>query len=159
MILSNIDPIKNPFYLIMEEDLDISNSEIIRLKDTQEAQRMLTSQGPAMVIVYAKWCPHCQMMYETWKDLSNKTNGKAKIYVIEASNYKAKDVSGYPDMRIVKKGKSNKYDGGRSVEEMQKVLLGGSFGGKRSRRNRTVRLGGRVGKRPHRTLRRNVTLI
>ena len=143
----------------MEEDLDISGSEIIRLKDTQEAQRMLTSQGPAMIIVYAKWCPHCQMMYETWKDLSKKTKGNAKVYVIEASNYTAKDVSGFPDMRIVRKGKASKYDGGRSIEDLRSALFGGSFGGKRSRRNRTSRLRGRIGKRPHRTFRRNVTLV
>jgi thiol-disulfide isomerase/thioredoxin len=143
----------------MEEDLDISDSEIIRLKDTQEAQHMLTSKEPCMVIVYAKWCPHCQMMYETWKDLSNKVNGKAKVYVIESSHYTAKDVSGYPDMRIVKKGKAKKYDGGRSLEDFKSALLGGTFGGKRSRRNRTRGLRSRVGKRPHRTFRRNVPLV
>ena len=143
----------------MEEDLDISGSGIVRLKDTQEAQRMLTSKEPCMIIVYAKWCPHCQMMYEPLKELSKKTKGKAKVYVIESSNYKAKDVSGYPDIRIVKKGKAKKYEGGRSVEEMSSALLGGLLGGKRSRRNSTRGLRNRVGKRPHRTLRRNVTFV
>ena len=142
-----------------EEDLDISDSKLIRLKDTQEAQRMLASKGPCMVVVYAKWCGHCKSMYEPWRELANKTDGKAKVYVIESSDYKAKDVSGFPDMRIVKKGKAKKYDGGRSVEEMQKVLLGGSFGGKRTRGRRTFLLRNRVGKRPHRTLRSNMPLI
>lgn len=143
----------------MESDLDTEGSKLIRLKNTQEAKRMLTSKEPCMVIIYAKWCPHCQMMYEPWKEVSNKTDGKAKVYVIEASNYKANDVSGYPDMRIVKKGKAHKYEGGRSAEEMSQALLGGYLGGKRSRRNRTNRLRDRVGKRPHRTFRRNVSLV
>ena len=143
----------------MEEDLDISGSKLIRLKDTQEAQRMLTSKEPCMVVVYAKWCPHCQSMYDPLKELSNKTEGKAKVYVIEASDYKAKDISGYPDLRIVKKGKAKKYDGGRSVDELKSALLGGSFGGKRTRGRRARLLGRRVGKRTHGTLRRNIALV
>ena len=137
-----------------DEDLKTDGSELIRLRTTKDAQKLLSSSGPLMLIVYAKWCGHCRGLFDTWRELSTKSKGKAKIYVIEASNYTAKDVNGYPNMRIVKKGQSKEYDGGRDVEGMQKALLG--FGGKR---RRTGRLRSRIGKTAHRTLRRNVTLV
>ena len=142
-----------------EEDLQTSGTKLVRVNDTKEARRVLTSSGPLMMVVYAKWCGHCQAMFETWKNLAAKVNGKAKVHVIEASQYTDKDIDGYPNMRIVKKGKAKKYDGGRSVEEMTAALLGNSLGGKRSRRNRSRRLVRRVRKIAHRTLRSNVPFI
>lgn len=143
----------------MEHDLQINDTELIRIKDTKEAKKLLNSVGPLMLVVYAKWCGHCQSMFETWREVSNKTKGKAKIYVIEASDYTDKDIDGYPHMRIVKKGVSKKYEGGRNVEDLKSALLGGRFGGKRSRRRRTSRLRGGVRKISHRTLRRHMTFI
>jgi len=142
-----------------EEDLQTTGTKLVRVKDTNEVKRILRSSGPLMMVVYAKWCGHCQTMFETWKDLASKVNEKAKVYVIEATQYTDKDIDGYPNMRIVKKGKARKYDGGRSVEEMSSALLGNSLGGKRSRRNRSRLLVRRVRKTANRTLRRNVTFI
>jgi protein disulfide-isomerase A4 len=142
-----------------EEDLQTNGTKLIRSKDTKEVRKLLTSSGPLMVVVYAKWCGHCQGMFETWKDLASKVDGKAKEYVIEANNYTDKDISGYPSMRIVKDGKAKDYEGGRSTEELRSALLGNTLGGKRSRRRRTGRLVRRVRKVAHRTLRRNVTLV
>jgi thiol-disulfide isomerase/thioredoxin len=140
-----------------EEDLQTNGSKLVRSKDTKEVRKLLTSSGPLMVVVYAKWCGHCQSMFDTWKDLASKVDGKAKVYVIEAADYTDKDISGYPSMRIVKNGKAKEYEGGRSTEELSSALL--TLGGKRSRRRRTNKLVRRVRKVTHRTLRRNVTLV
>ena len=140
-----------------DEDLQTNGTKLIRSKDTKEVRKLLTSSGPLMVIVYAKWCGHCQSMFETWKELASKVDGKAKVYVIEAANYTDKDISGYPSMRIVKNGKSKDYEGGRSTEELSSALL--TLGGKRSRRRRTNRLVRRVRKVAHRTLRGNMTFV
>ena len=137
-----------------EEDLQTSGSELVRVKDTKEAQKILTSSGPAMLIVYAKWCGHCRALFDTWRELSKKLSQKAKIYVIEDSKYTAKDINGFPSMRIVKNGKSTNYEGSRDVEGFEKALLG--FGG---RRRRTRRFRGRVRKTTHRTLRRHITFV
>jgi len=139
-----------------EEDLKTNGSELVRIHDTKEAQKLLTSSGPAMLIVYAKWCGHCRALFDTWRDLSNKLSKQAKIYVIEESNYKAKDINGFPSMRLIKKGKATNYEGARDVEGMQKALLGNSLGG---RRRRTGRFRNRVRKTTHRTLRRNIALV
>lgn len=137
-----------------EEDLQTSGSELVRVKDTKEAQKILTSSGPAMMIVYAKWCGHCRALFDTWRELSKKLSQKAKIYVIEESKYTAKDINGFPSMRIVKNNKATNYEGARDLEGMQKALLG--FGG---RRRRTRKFRGRVRKTTHRTLRRNIALV
>lgn len=142
-----------------EEDLQTNGTKLIRPKNTKEVRKLLTSSGPLMVVVYAKWCGHCQSMFDTWKELASKVDGKAKVYVIEAANYTDKDISGYPSMRIVKNGKAKDYEGGRSTEDLSSALLGNTLGGKRSRRRRTDRLIRGVRKVAHRTLRRNMTLI
>ena len=142
----------------MEEDLKTDGSKLVRLRDTKEVRKLLTSTGPIMVVVYAKWCGHCQAMFDTWREASNKVDGKAKIYVIEADNYTGKDINGYPSMRIVKNGTAKDFDGSRDVEGIKKALLGGS-GGKRSRGRRTGRLGRGVRKTTKRALRRHVTLV
>lgn len=137
----------------MEEDLKIEGSKLIKLKDTQEAKKLLRSEGPLMLVVYAKWCRHCQAMFEKWRELSNK----AKVVVIEADDYKDKDVLGYPDMRIVKKGKAKKYQGEKTVEDMKKALLQKDLLG--GRRRRTRRFRNRVRKTAHRSFRRNIPLM
>jgi protein disulfide-isomerase A4 len=142
-----------------EPDLQTNGTRLIRSKDTKEIRKLLTSSGPLMVVVYAKWCGHCQSMFETWKEVASKVNGKANIYVIEADDYTDKDISGYPSMRVVKKGKAREYEGGRSAQELTSALLGNTFGGKRSKRSRTGRFIRRVRKIAHRTLRRNMSLV
>jgi thiol-disulfide isomerase/thioredoxin len=139
----------------MEDDaLYSGGSKVVRLKDTKEVKKLLTSQEPVMVVVYAKWCGHCQQMFKPWNNLSKQVDGKAKVYVIESSDYTAKDIDGYPDIRVVKNGIAKQYDGGRDVTSMKSALL--SFGGKRSR---TRRLRSRVRKTSHRSLRHNVTFM
>jgi len=139
------------------EDLETIGTNLIRSKDTKEVRKLLASSGPLMIVVYAKWCGHCQSMFETWKELASKVDGKAKVYVIEARDYKDKDVSGYPSMRIVKNGKSKEYNGGRSTEELSSALL--TLGGKRTRGRRTNKFVRRIRKVAHRTLRRNMPLV
>ena len=141
----------------MEEDLKTDGSKLVRLRDTKEVKKLLTSTEPCMIVVYAKWCGHCQTMFDTWRETSNKLDGKAKIYVIEADDYTAKDINGYPSMRIVKNGSAKDYDGSRDVEGIKKALL--TVGGKRSRGRRTGRLGRGVRKTTKRALRRHMALI
>jgi len=141
----------------MDEDLKTHGSKLVRLTDTKEVRKLLTSAGPIMVVVYAKWCGHCQTMFDTWREVSNKVDQKAKIYVIEASDYTDKDVKGYPSMRIVKKGSAKDYDGSRDVEGIKKALL--TLGGKRSRGRRTSRLGRGIRKTAKRPLRRHMALM
>jgi thiol-disulfide isomerase/thioredoxin len=142
-----------------EPDLETEGTDLKRLKNTKDVRKLLTSSGPLMIVVYAKWCGHCKTMFETWKDLAKKVKGKASVYVIESSDYKDKDIQGYPSMRIIKNGKSSDYNGGRSTEELTSSLLGTPLGGKRSRRHRTKLLVRRVRKTANRTLRRNVALV
>ena len=111
-----------------------------------------------MIIVYAKWCGHCQKLFRVWEELAKKTKGKSDVYVIESDNYTLGDVGGFPDMRVVKNGKVAKYHGEPTSEGMKNALLI-RLGGKRSRRHGTRRFRSRVRKTTHRTFRRNVPLV
>ena len=122
-----------------------------QIHDTKEVKKLLSSQGPSMVIIYADWCTHCQRSEPEWNKLSKLVDGKATIYAIESNDYKGDDISGYPTIKIVKNGKSVSYNGDRSAESMKDALLSSSLsGGKRSRRNRTGRLRNRR-RKTHRT--------
>jgi len=142
-----------------EPDLETKGTELKRTRDTKEVRKLLTSAGPLLMVVYAKWCGHCKGMYSTWIELAKKVKGKADVYVIEADDYTDNDIGGYPSMRIVRDGRASDYEGGRSTEELTASLLGKSLGGKRSRRRRTKLLVRRVRKTANRTLRRNVSLV
>jgi thiol-disulfide isomerase/thioredoxin len=124
----------------MEDDLQTKGSALIRLTDTKEVRKLLTSAGPILVVVYAKWCGHCRSMFDTWRELSNVVKGNAKVYVIESTDYTDEDISGYPSMRLVKNGISKEYSGERDTKSMSDALLAKNFGGRRARRRLTRRL-------------------
>ena len=137
-----------------EPDFDVGNSKVIKLTKAKDADALLKDDGPILMVYYAKWCGHCQGMYDTWKELSNRVDGKAKVYMIESDNYPG--VKSFPTMKVIKKGKAVEYDGDRDVDALSRALLMSSVGG---RRRRTSRFRNRRRKVSHRTLRRNVTLV
>jgi thiol-disulfide isomerase/thioredoxin len=140
-------------------DIQLGDSGIIMLKSSKEADAKLKSPGPLIMIYYAKWCGHCQSSFEDWKKLSKKQKGK--VFMIESEN--CPEVTSFPTIKI-KNGKVSDYNGERTVEAMEKALLGSKKGGLRScggrlrRGGGTCRFGGRV-RKAHRTLRRNVAFV
>ena len=133
----------------MSDDINIGGSYIIKLTNEKDADDLLKENGPLMIIYYAKWCGHCQGSYDAWKDLSRKVDGKAKVYMIESSNYPK--VKSFPTIKIVKGGNAVPYEQAREVETMKKALLGENAGGRRSRRFV------RRARKTKRALRRNVS--
>lgn len=130
------------------------NSKVKRVHSTDEIKKLMGSKGPAMVVIYADWCGHCQAAEPELTKLADKVDGKATVYAIESEEYEGDDVSGYPTIKIVKQGKARDYSGGRDATEMATALLDKRplLGGKRPRRSGTRRLrGGR--RKTHRALR------
>ena len=132
-------------------NIEWKGGKVKRVHTTEEVTDLLKSEGPAMIIVYADWCGHCQDAEPAWKELSNKVDGKATVYAIESSEYTG-EVNGYPTIKIVKGGKTADYSGERTASDMEKALLGKGFGGKRTRRGGTRRLRNRR-RKTHRALR------
>ena len=133
-------------------NIEWKNSKVKRVHSTDEIETLLKSKGPSMVVIYADWCGHCQRAEPELTKLANSVDGKAKVYVIDESEYTGDQATGYPTIKIVKNGKALDYSGEREASDMQKALLGASFGGKRSRRGRTRRFGG-IRRKTHRSLR------
>lgn len=115
------------------------NSKVKRVHETEEIERLLKEGGPHMIVIYADWCGHCQRAEPVLTKLADKVDGKATVYAIDESEYTGDAAKGYPTIKIVKSGVASDYEGDREVEPMEKALLGGSLGGKRSRRGRTRR--------------------
>jgi thiol-disulfide isomerase/thioredoxin len=129
------------------------NSKVKRVHTTEEAKKLMSQEGPLMLVIYADWCGHCQTAEPEWTKLADSVDGKATVYAIESDDYKDDDVSGYPTIKIIKGGKTSLYEGDRSAESMKDALLKGNglLGGKRSRRRGTRRLRNRA-RKTHRTL-------
>jgi thiol-disulfide isomerase/thioredoxin len=128
------------------------DSKVKRLRSTEQIDRLLKEGGPHMVVIYADWCPHCRDAEPVLTDLASKVDGKATVYAIDESDYTGDAAHGYPTIKIVKGGVATDYGGERDSSAMQKALLGGSLGGKRSRRGRTRRFINRR-RKTHRTSR------
>ena len=71
-------------------------------------------------------CGHCVDMEEAWKDMTNKIKNKYKnkvivkdINAIEKDKYEGgKTVNSFPTMVYVLNGKVEKYEGGRSEQDL-----------------------------------------
>ncbi len=136
-----------------EPNIKWKNSKVKRVHSTSEANKLMESDGPTMVIIYADWCRHCMDSESEWTKLADKVDGRATIYAIESQEYTDEDkVRGYPTIKIVKDGKSTDYAGQRKSDDMATALLGSLRGGKRSRRSRTSRLRNRR-RKTHRSFR------
>lgn len=123
-----------------EPEIEWEKDTVVEVHSTSEADKLMKSKDLCMVVIYAKWCDHCKRAAPELVKLAKLVKDEAKIYVIESEEYKGK-VDGYPTIKIVKDGRSSKYDGPREVEPMKEALLRGPLsGGKRSRRSRTSRL-------------------
>lgn len=101
-----------------------------KVKHVQDAMK-----GPAIVLVWATWCPHCTTMKDDWNRLKQANANVAHIVEIESSNlekirnadralfkrlYSRPDQVSYPMIKFVRSNKGSVYDKERTFDEMQK---------------------------------------
>jgi len=85
---------------------------------------------PILVLYFASWCPHCQMLDPTWKKLCKKydKNRKIQFAEVEYDNMmhdpkKYKNIVGFPTLHMMKGGKViAEYNGARDLEDLSKFV-------------------------------------
>lgn len=89
-----------------------------------------------LVKFYAPWCGHCKTLAPTWKQLTDKMNGKTlsngkKVYIVKldadknSGEAQKHNVQGYPTIKVFSNGKSQEYQGGRDISELQQYINSG----------------------------------
>lgn len=119
------------------------------LKDAHDLEKLLKSRKPIAIFFYMEGCPHCKNMEEPWEHLAEKE--KPDFYKVESEHVPDElGIYGYPHYMMVEGGRKKKSFGGEMTEpELKSKLLGGSLGGKRTRRRGARRLRRRTGKVTH----------
>lgn len=99
------------------------------VRKIQEAMK-----GPAIVLVWAVWCPHCTVMKNDWEQLKQSHGSKAHFVEIESTNlekirgankqlfkklYAKPDQVSYPMIKFIKDNKGKVYQEERSYPEMK----------------------------------------
>ncbi len=100
----------------------------------------LHSLKPGLIMFYAHWCPHCQHMVGTWKQLHKKHCGQHSVLAINCaadSNQaicRQFNVQGYPTIKVLRNGKLSEYTGSRDFASLERelkkfALMSGGGGG------------------------------
>ena len=76
---------------------------------------------PCVVLLYANWCPHCQVMEPEWNDATDEMEQNVKVIKIESNelpeyqdmlNSHGAHNNGFPTIYAFKPGKEPEYYGG-----------------------------------------------
>lgn len=92
---------------------------------TAEEFKQKSRKGYWVILYYANWCPHCQMMKPEWKRFADKHDKDQRVNVAEVESqyldqvgeeHKGR-VQGYPTVMCAKDGKAlSNHDGPRTAD-------------------------------------------
>jgi len=99
-------------------------------KNKDKFKECVGKDKPMLVLFYADWCPHCQVLKPTWNKIAEKLGKNKKIQVaqIEYSDMeyvpkKYKNIRGYPTIQMIKGGKIiSEYDGMRTEQDIEAYI-------------------------------------
>lgn len=93
---------------------------------------------PTIVLVFATWCPHCQVMKPAWEQLKNEISPKVNIIEIESVNldrirannmklykklFPKDDKVYFPTIKMWKDKKGKMYDSERDFNTMKTKMV------------------------------------
>ncbi len=101
----------------------------IKVSDPTSAEQFTneTRKGYWIVLYYAEWCPHCQIMKPEWQKFAEKYANDSSINVAELESEQMnsvgsehrENVEGFPTIVCMNKGKPiSKFDGPRNSDNI-----------------------------------------
>lgn len=98
----------------------------IQSEQGQHHQHDMNYNEPCVVLIYANWCPHCQVMEPEWNNATDAMEKNVKVIKIESNDLpEYQDMlhshgahsNGYPTIYAFKPGEEPEYYGGERNEE------------------------------------------
>lgn len=128
------------------QTLEMGSSEAV-VNLTQESfkrlvidptNRKLVDTKPWFIKFYAPWCGHCKHLAPVWEDLAANNLQELNVGKVDCTTDESKDlcsqyeVRGYPTLLYFpveedRSGKYQKYQGGRSMEQLEEYSLKGGY--------------------------------
>ncbi|XP_034375489.1 protein disulfide-isomerase A4 isoform X2 [Arvicanthis niloticus] len=108
-----------------EDDLEAKEENGVWVLNDGNFDNFVADKDTVLLEFYAPWCGHCKQFAPEYEKIANtlKDNDPpiavAKIDATSSSMLASRfDVSGYPTIKILKKGQAVDYDGSRTQEEI-----------------------------------------
>jgi protein disulfide-isomerase-like protein len=96
--------------------------------NTDDPEKIMSSDKPAMIFFYAPWCGHCKNAKPEFEKLMKMAKGKAYMIDCDANQEIAQkyDIKGFPTIRYYPRGPKNgnprEYQGNRTAEDMMDFM-------------------------------------
>ncbi|XP_073917347.1 protein disulfide-isomerase A4 isoform X3 [Castor canadensis] len=108
-----------------EEDLEVKEENGVLVLNDANFDNFVADKDTVLLEFYAPWCGHCKQFAPEYEKIARtlKDNDPpiavAKVDATSASMLASRfDVSGYPTIKILKKGQAVDYEGSRTQEEI-----------------------------------------
>ncbi|KAM9650705.1 protein disulfide-isomerase A4 [Trichechus inunguis] len=108
-----------------DEDLEVKEENGVLVLNDANFDTFVADKDTVLLEFYAPWCGHCKQFAPEYEKIAETLKGDtppipvAKIDATTASAVASRfDVSGYPTIKILKKGQAVDYEGARTQEEI-----------------------------------------
>lgn len=99
---------------------------VLTSANKEQFKEVVKRDQPLLMLYYASWCGHCQVLHPTWEALKKKVEKMDGIAIgeVEYANMQAlpaslKNIRGFPTIQVLEKGKvKSEYQGDRRLDSL-----------------------------------------
>ena len=113
----------------MKTDKKSAKAQIVELKDDNELEEFLVSEGPRVLQMHATWCAPCQKVAPILEKLARKYKGRVSFGKVDIDQVDLVremmtefSILGVPAVMVLGNGKGGTLIGAKDAKEYQKAI-------------------------------------